>query len=76
MKRRFCGKKCSYVKATRITINGDKANLPTPEPMGSWWLNTATFYEAARLRFPVDAGDKNSQPVQTFGEYDRARGAQ
>ena len=75
MKRRFCGKKCSYVKATRITINGDKANLPTPKSMGSWWLE-GDFYANTRLRFPVDAGDKNSQPVQTFGEYDRARGAQ
>ena len=70
MKRRFCCRQCGYHQGQRIVINGDKANTPKPSPMGSWWLDEGDFYANTRLRFPVDAGDKSSLPVQTYGERD------
>ena len=51
--RVYCSRGCAQQRSRKITINHEQASRPKRESV-SWWLETATFYEEARQRFPVE----------------------
>jgi len=65
---RFCSRKCSRQPAQKVYRVTNAERMPSP-PASSWWLDTATFYDEARKRFPPDDPKKTCEPVQTYGEY-------